>query len=123
MICYHFSGFARTCRQCWFPGGTLARLALVSALAIAPCLTTAQTAPVRAAAPTFLTSEQASTELGAVLNASWQSIPQALSHRDKGWGLGHSDISLDATLSPALLAKFSAVAHSDHHREIGRAHV
>lgn len=93
---------------------------LTSSLAIAlyACAGPLWAQPVSSArsATAHPSSEPHSLEPGAVLNASWQSIPQALSHRDKGWGLGHSDISLDATLSPALLAKFSAVAHSDHHR-------
>ena len=65
-------------------------------------------------------------EIGAVLNPSWQSKAQALSHRDKGLGLGHSDLSLDASFSPWLKGKFSAVAHSDHHKietEIEEAYV
>lgn len=55
-------------------------------------------------------------ELGLVLNPSWQSQAQALSHRDRGLGLGHSDVNLDANLSPWLRGRVSAVAHSDHHR-------
>ena len=55
-------------------------------------------------------------ELGAVLNPSWQSRAQALSHRDRGLGLGHSDLTLDAKFAPWLRGSFSAVAHSDHHK-------
>jgi hypothetical protein len=55
-------------------------------------------------------------EIGGVLNPSWQSRAHALSHRDKGLGLGHSDITLSAKLAPGLQAKAAAVAHSDHHR-------
>ena len=55
-------------------------------------------------------------EIGAVLNPSWQSRAHALSHRDKGVGLGHSEVDIDARLAPGLTGKLSAVAHSDHHK-------
>ena len=55
-------------------------------------------------------------ELGAVLNGAWQSAPQALSHRDKGLSLGHSDITAEAQIASWLKGKFGAVAHSEHNQ-------
>jgi len=71
--------------------------------------------PAKPAVHTHAAGEP-SVEIGAVLNPSWQSSGQALSHRDRGLGLGHSDVNLEARIAPWLKGKLSAVAHSDHHR-------
>ena len=57
-----------------------------------------------------------SFEMGAVLNGIYQTREQALGHREKGFGLGHSDISAEARLTPWLQGRFTGVAHSDHHK-------
>ena len=72
--------------------------------------------PATVAAPHAHQAGEPKFELGGVLNPSWQSRAQALSHRDKGLGLGHSDVDLDANLTPWLTGRLSAVAHSDHHK-------
>lgn len=61
-------------------------------------------------------SSDPSLEASAVIGASWQSAQQSLIHRDKGWGLGHSDVSIDARFAPALRGKLTMAAHSDHQR-------
>jgi len=53
-------------------------------------------------------------ELGAVIAPVWQSGAQALLARNKGLGLGHSDISADIGLMRGLKGRLSAAAHSHH---------
>lgn len=55
-------------------------------------------------------------EIGAVIAPVWQSGEQSLLHREKGLGLGHSDLSIDGRFGPSLRARLSAAAHSDHSR-------
>lgn len=54
------------------------------------------------------------TAVGAVVAPVWQSRELSLVNRDRGFGLGHSDLSVDAALMPGLSARLSGVAHSDH---------
>lgn len=53
-------------------------------------------------------------ELGAVIAPVWQSGAQAMLPRDRGLGLGHSDISIDLGLMRGLKGRLSAAAHSHH---------
>jgi hypothetical protein len=69
-----------------------------------------------AAQHTHTAKHSPAIEFEAVFNTSWQSGAHALSHRDRGLGLGHSDISAEADLAPWLKGKLSAVAHSDHNK-------
>jgi hypothetical protein len=55
-------------------------------------------------------------EIGAVIAPLWQSGEQSLLHREKGLGLGHSDVSIDGRLGSSLRGRLSAAAHSDHAR-------
>lgn len=49
---------------------------------------------------------------GAVLDASASSSELALGQRDKGLGLGHSDINLSGPIGQALQAQVTGVAHT-----------
>jgi hypothetical protein len=67
------------------------------------------------------TSAQASSttpriELGLALAPSWQSAAQSLVHRDRGLGLGHSDLSIDALFANGLRGRVGLAAQSDHAR-------
>lgn len=92
------------------------RLSRLSLPALCALATPAWAQPAAGSAPHAHTVAGPAFEIGAVLNPSWQSGAQALSHRDKGLGLGHSDITLDLTLASWLKGRLSAVAHSDHHK-------
>lgn len=90
----------------------LSALCLMSALCLTATAHAQPTTPASGARP----AAARAIELGAVLNGSWQSGTHALTHRDKGLGLGHSDITADLNIAPWLNARLSGVAHSDHNK-------
>ncbi len=77
----------------------------------APCLIAAAFAPA-ALAQSRPTPSDIGWKAGAVLDASAGSRILALGQRDKGPGLGHSDINLRGPVGPAFQAQFTAVAHT-----------